>query len=120
MSQCRPLQLFIRSSKGELLESLTSILTVDEMTTDDLDAFNNKAVVAYVVPTFQAPAPSQVFHGHSNPIPSDVSLVQNPMKVVRMASAFHVLLTAGSTDGPMQHDLLERAFASSRPLNKHA
>lgn len=110
-----------RTSKRELLESLTSILTVDGTSTEDWDAFNKTAVVAYAVPTFQAP--SKVFQGHSNPIPSDVSLVENLVKVanieqkchLRMASAylnltesfrsilsqssFHALLTAG----PLSH-----------------
>lgn len=109
------------SSKGELLKSLTNILTVDRTSNEHRDAFDDKSICAHAVPTFQAP--SQVFHGHSKSIPDDVSLIENLVEVasieqkchMRLASAylnptesfrtllekspFHILLTAG----PLSH-----------------
>lgn len=85
-----------RISRGELLESLTSILTEHAPNDDDPEGnvFSNNEVIAYAVPTFQAP--SQFFLGYTNLIPNDVDIIQNLTKAattdqqchMRVASAY--------------------------------
>jgi CDP-diacylglycerol---glycerol-3-phosphate 3-phosphatidyltransferase len=79
-----------RISKGELLESLTSILTDDVAHDDDSadTAFRDNEVIAYAVPTFQAP--SQFFDGYSRSIPTDVDIIQNLTWVVTTEQKCHM------------------------------
>jgi CDP-diacylglycerol---glycerol-3-phosphate 3-phosphatidyltransferase len=89
-NQPSTLQRSDRISRGELLESLTSILTEEVAYDDDSwgTAFSNNKVIAYAVPTFQAP--SQIFHGHANLIPNDIDIIQNLTKVATIDQQCHM------------------------------